>query len=102
MDRRNFAKYSGTIAVGSVLAPHLMINVPLKKRIAMVGTGIRGINMWGIPVIKEFSDIIEFVGLCDINPGRLQTAKDRLKLNCSIYTDFDKMMKCVNNTKAFR
>lgn len=59
----------------------------------MVGTGVRGIGMWGTPVIKEFGDVIEFVGLCDINPGRVETAKNKLALSCPVYTDFDKMMK---------
>jgi predicted dehydrogenase len=59
----------------------------------MVGTGDRGNGMWGVPVIKEFEGIAEFVGLCDINPGRVQTAKQFMDLNCPTYTDFDKMMK---------
>jgi predicted dehydrogenase len=25
--------------------------------------------------VKEFGDVIEFVGLCDINPDRAETAK---------------------------
>jgi hypothetical protein len=47
-----------------------------EKRIAMVGTGVRGLGMWGAPVIKEFGDIIQFVGLCDINPGRVATGRN--------------------------
>jgi len=49
--------------------------------------------MWGIPVIKEFGDLVEFVGLCDINPGRVATAKNMMKVNCPTYTDLDKMLK---------
>ena len=59
----------------------------------MVGSGGRAITMWGVPVVEEFNDIIEFVGLCDINPGRVETAKRKMKLNCPTYTDFDKMMQ---------
>lgn len=59
----------------------------------MVGTGVRGLNMWGKPVIKEFGDKVQFVGLCDINPGRLAYAKEQLKVDCPTFTDFDKMMK---------
>lgn len=54
----------------------------------MVGTGVRGIGMWGIPVVKEFSETVEFVGLCDINAGRVATAKKALGVNCTTYTDF--------------
>jgi predicted dehydrogenase len=49
--------------------------------------------MWGAPVISEFGDIIQFVGLCDINPGRVATGKKFLKLDCPVFTDFDQMMK---------
>jgi predicted dehydrogenase len=49
--------------------------------------------MWGRPVIKEFNDSVEFVGLCDINPGRVQTGKEALAVNCRTYTDIDKMLK---------
>lgn len=59
----------------------------------MVGTGDRGTSMWGIPVLEEFKDQVEFVGLCDINPGRVETAKKMLGVSCATYTDFDKMMK---------
>lgn len=64
-----------------------------RKRIAMVGTGIRGTGMWGISVKAEYDDVIEFVGLCDINPGRLKYAKELMKVDCPVYTDFDKMLK---------
>lgn len=49
--------------------------------------------MWGAPVQAEYSDIIEFVGLCDINPGRVAYAKEVMKVNCRVYTDFDQMIK---------
>lgn len=92
MDRRTFVKQSGTLATGVFVAPQLITKTS-KKRVAMVGTGHRGTGMWGTPVIKEFGKQIEFVGLCDSNPGRLATARDMMKLNCPTYTDFDKMMK---------
>lgn len=59
----------------------------------LVGTGGRGIGMWGAPVQEEYNDILEFVGLCDINPGRVAYAKKKMKVDCPVYTDFDKMMK---------
>lgn len=98
MHRRNFLQQSGSLIAGSIIADSVLANESLtapfaKKRIAMVGTGVRGIGMWGKPVIKEFADQIEFVGLCDINPGRVETAKKAMGLSCPTYTDFDKMMK---------
>lgn len=92
MDRRLFVKNSGTLAAGAFLAPPLLA-APVKKKVAMVGTGHRGTGMWGTPVIQEFNKLIEFVGLCDSNPGRVATAREMLKLNCPTYTDFDLMMK---------
>jgi predicted dehydrogenase len=98
MHRRNFLQQSGSLIAGSLIAESVLGNENLtapfaKKRIAMVGTGVRGIGMWGKPVIQEFADHVEFVGLCDINPGRVETAKKALGLSCPTFTDFDKMMK---------
>lgn len=66
-----------------------------KKRIAMIGTGHRGTGFWGETVVKNFSDVVEFVGLCDKNPGRVQYAKEKMKVACPTFTDFDTMMKTV-------
>jgi predicted dehydrogenase len=64
-----------------------------KKKIAMVGTGHRGTSMWGIDVIKDYGDEIEFVGLCDKNPGRVKTAQKMMNLSCTTYTNLDQMLK---------
>jgi predicted dehydrogenase len=98
MHRRNFLQQSGSLIAGSFIADSVLANESLttslaKKRIAMVGTGVRGIGMWGKPVISEFANEVEFVGLCDINPGRVETAKKSMGLSCPTFTDFDKMMK---------
>jgi predicted dehydrogenase len=95
MDRRDFIQQTGLAAAGVALQQALASDItPSKKiRVAMVGTGVRGIGMWGIPVVKEFSDTVEFVGLCDINAGRVATAKKAMGVNCTTYTDFDQMMK---------
>ena len=95
MHRRTFIQNTSLTLAGTLLADTLLAasSTAGKKRVAMVGTGHRGQSMWGNPVIKEFSNIIEFVGLCDINPGRLETIKQMMKVDCPTYTDFDKMMK---------
>ena len=94
MHRRNFILQTGGAAAATILPASLhAIAPPKKQRIAMVGTGHRGTGMWGSPVIKEFAGLVEFVGLCDINPGRVETAKQMMGLSCPVYTDFDKMMK---------
>jgi predicted dehydrogenase len=63
-----------------------------KLRIVLVGTGIRGISFWGKRLVEEYSDILEFVGLSDINPGRLQYAKEFMGVKCPTFVDFDKML----------
>src|ERR1700741_4698173 len=98
MDRRNFLQNTGSLVLGTVAANSLLANTPLinpqaKKRLAMVGTGVRGIGMWGRPVIRDFVNDFEFVGLCDINPGRVETAKKMLNLNVPVFTDLDKMLR---------
>lgn len=97
MHRRNFLQQSGSLIAGTLVADSLLAKTadmfPAPKRVAMVGTGVRAIGMWGKPVIKEFSDKVQFVGLCDINPGRVEYAKKDMALTCPTYTDFDKMMK---------
>ncbi len=98
--RRDFVKTAGTAAVAStVLSDSALgaITTPTaKRRYAIVGTGDRSIGMWGKPLLQEYSDLIEFVGLCDINPKRVEVAKKMLGVSCPTFTDFDKM---VNETK---
>lgn len=95
MNRRKFISNTGTITAGSMLVnPASFASVPsAKMRVAIVGTGVRGISMWGKSVVKSFSDQVEFVGLCDINPGRLAYAKQFMEVTCPVFTNFDEMMK---------
>ena len=41
--------------------------------------------------MQRYPDLIEFVGLCDINPKRVEIAKGMLKVDCPTFTDFSKM-----------
>ena len=95
MHRRNFIQQSGTLIAGTLIADSVLGQVagPAKKRVALVGTGVRGLGMWGKPVVREFKDHVEFVGLCDINPGRVETGKSMLGVQCPTYTDLDKMLR---------
>ncbi len=63
-----------------------------KLRIVLVGTGIRGISFWGKRLVQEYSDILESVGLSDINPGRLEYAKKFIGVNCPTFVNFDEML----------
>ena len=64
-----------------------------KLKIALVGTGIRGISFWGKRLVDQYADLLEFVGLCDINPGRLEYGKKYIGTNCPTYTDFEAMIR---------
>jgi predicted dehydrogenase len=66
-----------------------------KKRLALVGTGDRGTNMWGKPVVSTFSDYVEFVALCDINPKRMEAARAIIGIDVKCYParDFDLMIQ---------
>ena len=101
--RRKFIEESAAV----VAASSLMVNPVLasgkkdipapsaKRRLALVGTGDRGTSMWGKPVVAGFSDYVEFVALCDINPKRMEAAKAIIGIDVKCYhaNDFDLMIK---------
>ncbi len=92
--RRNFLKATALAAGGILAHPSLgsIIQQKGKLRVALVGTGIRGITYWGKRLLTEYPDIVEFVGLCDINEGRLAFGKEYIGTDCKTYLDFDEMM----------
>ena len=67
-----------------------------KRRIAIVGTGHRGSGMWGKDVLQAYGDIIEIVGLCDVNKGRAETAKKLIGASCPTFTNFEEMIQTTN------
>jgi predicted dehydrogenase len=99
MKRRNFIKNSTIVASGIMLSPDILAAAKpftaTKKRIALVGTGHRGTGFWGKNIQENYNDVIEFVGLCDINPGRVAFAKTRIGVSCPTFTNFVEMMKTV-------
>ncbi len=66
---------------------------PNPLRIALVGTGIRGVNFWGKNLQEQYSDVLTFAALCDINPGRLEFARKHIGGDCPVFTDFDRMLE---------
>jgi predicted dehydrogenase len=98
MQRRDFLINTSMASAGLILSQSPISSLAAtrpKKRIAMVGTGHRGTGFWGKTVVDNYSDVIEFVGLCDQNPGRLAFAKSRIGVSCPTFTDFAAMMKSV-------
>lgn len=64
-----------------------------KIKAVLVGTGIRGTSFWGRTLVNDFPDILEFVGLCDINPGRLEYAARYMGVDCPGFVDFEEMIR---------
>ena len=94
IDRRKFLQSTGLVTAGTLINPFNSYgSAQAKLRLAIVGTGGRGIGMYGTSVKAEYSDILEFVGLCDINPERVAYARELMQVDCPVYTDFDRMLK---------
>lgn len=93
-NRREFLATTGAAMAGTFVAPAIAFGraPQAKKKIALVGTGVRGISMWGKSVAKSYKDNVEFVGLCDSNPGRLEFGKKYIGVGCKTYTNFEQMM----------
>jgi predicted dehydrogenase len=63
-----------------------------KKRYALVGTGFRGMTMFAKPIVKTFPEVAQLVGVCDLNPKRMDNAVEWLGQDVPKFTDFDKML----------
>ena len=91
--RRQFVKAAGAAAAASVFPATPLAAVPAqpKRRYAIVGTGDRATGMWGAQLPERYPDILEFVGLCDINPKRAAVARELVGVACPTFTSFDQM-----------
>ncbi len=89
--RRNFVKTASTAAVASLILPTTSFTASAKRRYAIVGTGERAIGMWAKPLVQDYTDVLDVVGLCDINPKRVAVARKQSGASCPTFTDFDRM-----------
>ena len=64
-----------------------------RLRVAIVGTGERAIDTWGQPVVDGYSDVVEIVGLCDINSLRAKASQGLIGTKAPSYADFEKMIQ---------
>jgi len=96
MTRREFITKSGvalaTTAI-SVSGLSQTLADSRRLRIAIIGTGSRGTLTWGKPVVDNYSDVVDIVGLCDINPKRVEAAKSMIGIKAPTFVDFDGMIK---------
>ena len=66
-----------------------------KQRLALVGTGSRGIHTWAKDLLAQFPDKAEMVALCDINTKRAEYARKFIGIKVPVFHshDFDLMIK---------
>jgi predicted dehydrogenase len=95
MERSTFLKYTAAAGASLMLHPFesFAISPGKKLRLALVGTGHRGSSLWGREIIRNFSEVAEFVGLSDINPGRLEYVKKMMNVSCPTFAGFEQMLK---------
>lgn len=98
MERRKFIQYTAAAGATLLLNPFEGMALPgdKKTRLALVGTGHRGSGFWGKDLLKNFPEYLEFVGLCDINPGRMAYVQKTLGAGCPVFSNFEEML---NKTK---
>jgi len=93
ISRRSFLYSVSMLAAGTAITSPLPGFGRTKKlKLVLVGTGVRGISFWGKRLVDQYPEKLEFVGLCDINPGRAAFARTYMGVHCGAYTDFDRMI----------
>ena len=98
ISRRNFLKTTAAaggamVAAGPIMSFASTRKTNQKMRIALVGTGVRGVGMYGQRLLSDYGNYVDMVGICDSNPGRLRYAHDYIKPGGKAYTDLEDMLK---------
>lgn len=79
--RRSFLYSVSMLAAGAAMPiPTNAFGFKKKLRIFLVGTGVRGTSFCGKRLVEQYPELLEFVGLSDINSGRSNV---RIGGNCS-------------------
>jgi predicted dehydrogenase len=103
--RRKFIETTGAALGGSLIAGPVVSKAsgkPAKRkqsgkmRVAVVGTGVRGVAMYGRNLVQNYGDHLEMVGICDTNPGRLAYADGYIGAGCPTFTNLDEMLESVD------
>lgn len=63
------------------------------KKYVLVGTGVRGMTSYVIPIVKDLSDCVNLCGVYDRNIKRAKLASEFTGANIPVFTDFDKMIE---------
>jgi predicted dehydrogenase len=96
--RRRFIKNTSAAVAGTILA-NQAFSIPAKAdrtekmRIALVGTGVRGVGMYGRTLMGNYGDFVEMVGMCDSNPGRLRYAREYIGVDCPVFDTLGELLR---------
>jgi len=91
--RRSFISGGAALAVTASSVVSAPRAAERRLRMALVGTGARGSFTWGQEILEGYSDVVEIVGLCDINRKRVEAAKKLIGTTAPSFVDFDRMIK---------
>ena len=91
--RRSFISGGAALAVTASSVVSAPRAGERRLRMGLVGTGARGSFTWGKEVVEGYSDVVEIVGLCDINHKRVEAAKKLIGTTAPSFVDFDRMIK---------
>jgi predicted dehydrogenase len=100
IDRRKFVNTLSAAGVGLALGSWPVqagCSSSARKRYALVGTGVRS-QMYLGAIVRQYQETAELVGLCDLNPGRIELARARAasagaQVPGYIAADFDRMVR---------
>jgi predicted dehydrogenase len=95
LNRRNFLGYTAATSAALMLNPFASFAAtPTKKlKLALIGTGARGSSFWGKDLLKNFGSVVEFVGLSDINPGRLAYVQKFIDEKIPTFATLEEMVR---------
>jgi len=102
MDRRKFLANAGLAAGAIMMSPLAGLGSQSGKttpsnrkklKLGVVGTGIRGVMLFGRELLRDFGDHVELVGMMDVNPGRLRFADGFVGAGCPVFTDLREMIR---------
>src|SRR5207247_9274212 len=91
--RRSFISGGAALALTASSVVSAPRAAERRLRMALVGTGARGSCTWGQEVVEGYGDVVEIVGLCDINHKRVEAAKKLIGTTAPSFVDVDGMIK---------
>ena len=63
-----------------------------KRRYTIVGVGGRAIGMYLLPLVKDYAESAEVVGLCDVSATRMAEGNRQAETDIETFTDIDAML----------